>query len=300
MNIAENKSFFKVPARGGKITCAHWHTADAPTAIALHGITSSHMAWEKLADQPDLQLDLIAPDLRGRGGSLNLPAPFGLKAHSEDLLKVADFLKIDRPDIIGHSLGAYIAIDFAARFPHRVNRLVLIDGGIGLPLPAGIDPDIFLESVLGPALTRLQQSFPSRASYYQFWREHPAMNEDWSDYTERYLDYDLAGEPPNLQSRVSREAVLTDGKGPISPEMQDRIDQVQAPMLLVRATRGLLNQPVPLLPDELVAAFTQRLPQLSTQTIEDTNHYTVLMGRGAKVLSGLIHNFCRGIKPEPL
>lgn len=287
-----NKSLFTIPVHGGSLTCARWETTGAPIAIALHGITASHMAWDHLASHLGESFDLIAPDLRGRGGSLTLPPPYGLSAHAEDIISLADSLESEQPMIIGHSLGAYIAVEFAARYPDRASRLVLIDGGIGLPAPAGVESQVFLQQALGPALARLRLTFPSRNAYYEFWQQHPALKEDWSDYTERYLDYDLSGEPPKLTPRISEEAVLVDGEGPISAEMQTRIDCVKAPMLLVTATRGILNEQTPLLPESLVKSTAKRIPALQLQTIEDTNHYSVLMGRGVSRLARNILSFC--------
>lgn len=292
--MASNKTFFKVPVAGGELNCARWSAkSGAPVAIALHGITSSHMAWELLANQLAGSIDLIAPDLRGRGGSQHLPPPFGLEAHAQDVVRIAEYLELQHALILGHSLGAYIAIEYAAQFPDQADRLVLIDGGPGLPAPVGVAPEDFLKLVLGPALARLQQTFASNAAYFEFWRQHPALAEDWSDYIEQYLVYDLGGEPPELTPRICEDAVLTDGKGPISPQAHERIKQVHSPMLLVRATRGLLNEPTPLLPMELVTAVLQKAPSLEVQTLEDTNHYTILMGRGVQSLARAIVKFCQ-------
>jgi pimeloyl-ACP methyl ester carboxylesterase len=62
----------------------------------------------------------------------------------------------------------------------------------------------------------------------------------------------------------------------------DALASIRCPITLLRATRGLLNQPEPLLPDALVDPWRERLPQLSVETVDDTNHYTLMFGaRGA-------------------
>ena len=62
----------------------------------------------------------------------------------------------DRTILAGHSMGAYIALLTRDANPQLVRRLVLVDGGVPLPVPEGID----LEAVLGPALARLRIFWP--------------------------------------------------------------------------------------------------------------------------------------------
>ena len=92
---------------------------------------------------------------------------------------------------------------------------MLVDGGVALPLPHGADPDALLAGVLGPALTRLEMTFPDRAAYHAFWRAHPALEEPgaWNADTEAWLDHDLTGSSePLLRSSASLEAVRFDGR----------------------------------------------------------------------------------------
>ena len=63
--------------------------------------------------------------------------------------------------LTGQSLGAYAALRAAARFPDLFSRLVLIDGGLPLPIPAGVEPDAILEATVGPAVARLKMTFDS-------------------------------------------------------------------------------------------------------------------------------------------
>src|SRR5438094_506793 len=77
----------------------------------------------------------------------------------------------------------------------------------------GTDPRIVLrlEAILGPSIERLRMTFPTRDAYLDFWRPHPALQGEWNEDIEAYLDYDLVGEEPELRSRVSEEAVRGDG-----------------------------------------------------------------------------------------
>ncbi len=60
------------------------------------------------------------------------------------------------------------------------------------------------------------------------------------------------------------------------------------PTLLMRAPRGLLDQPEPLLSDAAVAAHLKEIPGARHEVVEDTNHYTIVMGAGAPVVADRI------------
>jgi pimeloyl-ACP methyl ester carboxylesterase len=95
----------------------------------------------------------IAYDLRGRGGSDKPERDYNMAAHNRDVLGVLDHFEVERAVVMGHSLGAHIAVRFAARHPDRVAKLVLFDGGLD------VRPEV-LDSI-GPSIARLGVEFPS-------------------------------------------------------------------------------------------------------------------------------------------
>ena len=132
----------EVEVRGGTLHTAIWGPEDpaAPTILAVHGVTASHKAWPELAEAlPDVRI--IAPDLRGRGRSNALPAPYGMPSHAEDLAAVLAALSTGPVVVVGHSMGAFAAVVLANLFPERVRSLVLVDGGLPLQVPAGLSDE---------------------------------------------------------------------------------------------------------------------------------------------------------------
>ena len=83
---------------------------------------------------------LLAPDLRGRGHSAGLPGPYGVAAHVTDLVAVLDHAGAKRVVLVGHSMGAYLVARLAAQHPERVAAVVLLDGGLYIPIPPDQDP----------------------------------------------------------------------------------------------------------------------------------------------------------------
>src|SRR5688500_16553728 len=95
-----------VPVSGGRLRVARWGRGPN-VAIGAHGITGSSMGWSVVGRHLDDDWTLLAPDLRGRGESRDLPGPFGLEAHADDLAAVASHVGAEQFVLAGHSMGAY-------------------------------------------------------------------------------------------------------------------------------------------------------------------------------------------------
>jgi len=119
--------------------------ADAPSVILLHGFGSSLETWEPWAVVLERRYRVIRFDLPGFG--LTGPDPSGDYSDQRTVLILAalmDRLGIQKADLIGNSLGGKIAWNFAAAYPERVNRLVLIspDGFASPGFEYGVKPKL--------------------------------------------------------------------------------------------------------------------------------------------------------------
>ncbi|MBV8348395.1 MAG: alpha/beta hydrolase, partial [Mycolicibacterium sp.] len=199
-----------IPVDGGNLRVLQWGTGRR-VAVGVHGITASAMSWQAVARQMPPDWTLAAPDLRGRGHSAHLPGPYGLERHAADVTAVLRYFG-GRPVLAGQSMGGFVALLAYDAHPNLVRRLVLVDGGLPLLFPDGIDPEAAIETSLAPALARLQQTFSDVEAYPDFWRPHPALADDWSGDLQAYFRYDLTGEPGGLRSRVVQDAVRTDNR----------------------------------------------------------------------------------------
>ena len=258
---------FRVSVDGGELAGGQWHAdAGGMPLVGIHGITANHVSWAMVAAAlPGVRL--IAPDLRGRGGSGGLPGPYAMAGHADDVARMLDGLGVERAVVAGHSMGAFVAVWMAERHPDRVERLVLIDGG--LPVPRTAD--------LGPARDRLRMTFASADDYLAFWHRHPALGPWWNDAVEAYALYDLVGTPPELRSSVSEAAMsvnATEMDG--SSGYAEALAGLTLPIAFVRAPRGLLNTDPLYLPEE-PAEWRGRLPWFEAFEADDVNHYTIVM-----------------------
>src|ERR1700729_2340152 len=270
-----------IPVAGGALATSRLGSerADAPVVLAIHGITSTSRSWLATAGALGDVASLAAVDLRGGGGSHQLPGPFGIAAHVRDMVAVLDALGLGRATVVGHSLGAYIAAALAIAHPDRVAALVLVDGGLTIPLPPGTDPERFLEAFLGPAIARLRMTFPDREAYRAWWAAHPAFATGDVDRAalDEYADYDLVGAAGQLHSSVNAEAVR---QGGVDLFATADARSLQRAAVLLCAPRGLQNEPNPMQPLELVREWEAQDPE-RRRAIQgpDGNHHTTAVGR---------------------
>jgi lipase len=294
MAVAAFHTEIEVPVAGGVLTVAIAGPGEpgaAALVLGIHGITASHLALAVVARHLAARgITVLVPDLRGRGASAVLPGPYGLDAHVADLVAVLDHWGVEQAVLAGHSTGAYIVGRLAAAHPERCAGVVLVDGGLPLAVPDHVDPDVALEALLGPALTRLRMTFVSPEDYREFWRRHPAFAHHWNADVQSYVDYDLDGPPGRLRSKVVEAAVRADGRDQLDvAAIRATLAAMSGPVVLVRAPRGLADEPNPLLPEAVVDEVKRTLPELRDMRVDNTNHYLIVLGdREAAVVAAEI------------
>jgi len=184
-------------------------------------------------------------------------------------------------------MGAWVTTVAAAAAPERVAGLVLVDGGLAVPLGDGVDPNAALDATLGPAIARLSRTYPSQQAYLEDWSKHPAFTGRIDRTTRAYLLADLAGTGFAWRSSVREDAVRTDGAELIlDDEVRTAIDRARCPLPLIRAERGLLDQPDPLVPADLAAQWAASRASADVITVEDSNHYSMVLGEPGATMVG--------------
>jgi pimeloyl-ACP methyl ester carboxylesterase len=129
---------------------------DGPAVVLIHGVSGPLAVWDKLV--PALLeggFRVIRYDLYGRGFSSRLEdAPYDLETYQSQLKELLKALKAEEHlRVIGSSLGAVIAAEFALRNSGRIGELVLI-GPAGFPITVPWTARLRDLPVLGPVFTR--------------------------------------------------------------------------------------------------------------------------------------------------
>ncbi|MBV9368531.1 MAG: alpha/beta fold hydrolase [Frankiales bacterium] len=280
-----------VPGDGITMAFGYWPGTGAPV-VGLHGITASYVNFVGVAAELAGRRPLLALDLRGRGDT-DKPAsgPFGMAQHAEDVAAAMRGFGLGRSVVVGHSMGAYVAVALAAAHPDLVSALVLVDGGLPLQAPPGIAPEQMLDIALAPQMARLQATFPTVEAYLDYWRAMPPFEGGrWNEWVEDYLRYDLGGTAPSYQPKASEAAVRGDFLDSLDADvLRARLASLRMPVLLLRAAEGFNPGQPPLLPDDLVAREGGLVADLTERVVPDTTHYTIALGRdGARVVADAI------------
>jgi pimeloyl-ACP methyl ester carboxylesterase len=269
------------------LAVAEWPgPAKGPAIVCIHGLTANHTCWASVADVLSPIHRLIAYDLRGRGESDKPDKGYSLALHGDDLEGLLDHFGLKKAVLIGHSLGAHIAVRFAATRPQRVAKLVLVDGGLDVRHE-------IIES-LRPAINRLGVEFPSLDMFMGFVRALPMFEGRWNDYLERYFRYDVEELPGGtVRAKAARLAIEEEIVNLERERLWVYHHRIKAPTLILRAPDGLLTATDCLMTQEEAEAMADAIPRSKLVVVPGTNHYTVLLGQHPKVKSAL-RTFLKG------
>lgn len=159
-----------------------------PAVVLLHGYGETGDMWAPLAAVLQHKHTVVVPDLRGMGRSARPASGYEKKVQGQDIAGVLDALKVDRAILVTHDIGNMVGYAFAAQYPQRVTRFVLMDA----PLP-GIGPwDEILRNPLlwhfsfgGPDAERLVAG-RERIYLDRFWNEFSATPSRFSEASRQH------------------------------------------------------------------------------------------------------------------
>jgi pimeloyl-ACP methyl ester carboxylesterase len=100
------------------------HGAGRPLVL-LHGGLGSGEMFDPILPQLAEHHQVIAPDLQGHGRTADVDRPIDIRLMADDIGALIDHLGLQKPDVVGYSLGGGVAFQTAVRHPDRVRRLVM-------------------------------------------------------------------------------------------------------------------------------------------------------------------------------
>jgi len=277
-----------VPVKGGEIAVFQYGNGSGDPVLLIHGVTSSNRAFQLFADALIARGKApFAVDLRGRGDSNNLPGPFGMKQHAEDMAAVIDHFSWTQPDVIGHSMGAFVAAALVGLYSEKVGDVVFADGGVPLPMPPGMTVEQIMPFVLGPAMTRLAMEFENKEAYRNYWKPQAAFVKGWSAVLDEYVDYDLRGK----KASTNPQAVEEDSRDLFGDDLIVKsLQGLQKPAIFIKAERGLQNEEGGLYPMPVLDAVLPAYPMLKLEFLADCNHYDMFLdATGAEKVAHIIY-----------
>ena len=260
----------KTNGDGIKIQLAVWE-GKGKQILCIHGITANSRFWDCLASALAPHHRVIAMDLRGRGLSDKPPTGYSIEYHCKDILALMNDRGLERPVLMGHSLGAFISLVFSAKYPQRVDRLILVDGG-GKLTKTQMNK-VF--TGIKPSLDRLGKTFPSFEDYISQMKQAPYL-QPWNSYMETYFHYEVEKVKGGLRSRVHPNHIEEEAKNLRKVDSRQFYKKVTSPTLILRATKGLLAKDDLVLPKDVAERMVREIPNAKKVDLKGTNHYSIL------------------------
>jgi pimeloyl-ACP methyl ester carboxylesterase len=124
-----------VPGRDGAPRLHYWRHGRGRPLLVLHGVTDWGLDWASFARRVGDVCACVLLDQRGHGYSEKPDAGYGYADLAADAWRVIEALGLERPAVLGHSMGGGVALALAAAHPQEIDRLLLIDPAIRLDTP---------------------------------------------------------------------------------------------------------------------------------------------------------------------
>ena len=266
----------KVNGDGITIQLAVWEGKDTQV-LCVHGLTANCRCWDVMASALTPENTLLAIDLRGRGLSDKPAAGYSMRHHIQDIFCVLDDLKQAKMVLMGHSLGAFVALAFAAHYPERTEKIILMDGGGQLTQDQWEKVTVAIK----PSLDRLGQVFPSFDAYVTLMKKAPFL-QPWSQAIENYFRYETEAVEGGVRSRINPANIQEEIQNIQQEVPSDYYPKVTCPVLVLRATDGILSRDDLVLPESAVEKMVSEIPDVQRADIDGTNHFSILFQPNAQ------------------
>jgi pimeloyl-ACP methyl ester carboxylesterase len=255
---------------GVEINLAVWE-GEGNDILCIHGLTANCRCWDGIASALLPQHRVWAMDLRGRGFSAKPSSGYSIDHHCRDIRVLLGHLGIKQITLMGHSLGAYIALAYAAKHPEQVGHLILIDGG------AKLSPEQAAKVFAGikPSLDRLGQVFPTFEAYLENMKKAPFL-QPWSPLLDTYFRHESEIFAGRVRSRIQPAHIQEEALNLNRFEAEPLYPQIQCPTLILRAPEGMLARDDILLPEEVVEKMVRGIPRAKRLDLAGTNHFSIL------------------------
>lgn len=259
---------------------------DGTPVIALHGWLDNAATFSLLA--PRLQgLRIVALDLPGHGHSDHRPAgaAYNIWDYAHDVLQVAEQFGWQRFSLLGHSMGAIVAVLLAGALPARIERLALIDGVIPYTGEADNAPQ-----KLGAALEALLAVDDKRKPVYATFDQAVAARMKGvgavsHEAAERLAQRGLMPVPGGYTWRTDARLMLPSAMRLTRAHALAFVERVACPTSLVLAEQGLMTQPA-------LRELAEGLP-FKVQRLPGGHHLHLDDEAGAEAVAAVFNAFFR-------
>lgn len=194
-----------IQVRGLRYHIRRWGAPDAPLLFMLHGWMDVSASFQFVVDELAHDWQVIAPDWRGFGLTQHGPADvYWFPDYLADLDAILKHYAGDEPvNLLGHSMGANVAGMYAGVRPHRIRRLINLEG-FGLAITQPDQAPLRYANWLDALQTKpTMQSYPTQAAVAaRLKKNNPRLTTARADYLSHYWasetepgKWEISGDP---------------------------------------------------------------------------------------------------------
>jgi 2-hydroxy-6-oxonona-2,4-dienedioate hydrolase len=221
------------------------------TLILLHGIGASAERWSRVIPTLSRYYRIIIPDIIGFGYSDKPAVEYTMDFFIDGFFKVfLENLGIAKANIIGSSFGGHVATEFAIRFNHMVEKLVLVSPA-GMMKTSTPTLDRYIMAALYPVYEHVYEAFSEMA-----YDSHNAVNEEIvMDFVNR------------MRLTNAKYAFMSTVLGiRYAPKLQGRLSKITAPTLLVWGDNDRM------IPVQYAKEYTDEIPENKLVVVKNCGH----------------------------
>jgi len=229
---------------------------EGPNLLLLHGTASSLHTWDGWNEQLKDHFRIIRLDLPAFGlTGPSVARDYRIAAYTAFLNEFVEAIELERFSLAGNSLGGGIAWSFAAEFPDKVEKLILVDAS-GIPDNRD-DPAVF-KMARNPVLGKLLEYITPKS----FIKKN--MKEVYFD-DGRVTD-ELVSRYHDMALRAGNRVAFRDRASAVNPDITDKLPSIMAPTLII------WGQEDEWIPVDNAAVFAERIPNAAVVIIENVGH----------------------------
>lgn len=208
---------------GMKIHYSQAGDPQKPAIVLLHGVTDSGLCWTHVARALENDYAIIMPDARGHGQSDKAATSLAQENLAADVAGLIQALHLDRPYLLGHSMGGMTALTVAARYPELVRAILLED-------PPLVDQ------------TEIKADDPPRSSQMATWLaglKQMTRDEMLASVRAESPQWDEEEYLPWVDSKIDVDPSIFQQRGPLIPSWRELAAEVRCPVLLITGDTSL-------------------------------------------------------------
>lgn len=238
---------------------------DSQAIIFLHGLTGNYLQLQYYVEYFSNKYRVITLDLRNRGESISTLKNSNLNVHANDVVTIINELKLEKPIIVGYSMGAFIGAIVSSQI--ELKSLILLDGAATMSQHQ--------DDIVKPTFGRLSNIYESKEVYVDnVVNNYKNMGIADSDKLRKAVSYEIKENSFGWQNKAVENAIRSDWDSFYDFDIKSIGSKIVVPTLLVKA-KGKIGQNPPLFLEENYINTENVINKL---TVENTtaSHYTLV------------------------